>query len=69
MEWHAAGGTMSVYNDNDNFDYVDRKTGKSVHITKNVAIIPTTYRMTYARDYRLLLNEIQLYGDYKRSRE
>ena len=69
MEWHAAGGTMSVYNDNDSFDYVDRKTGKSVHITKNVAIIPTTYRMTYARDYRLLLNEIQLYGDYKRSRE
>ena len=69
MEWKAAGGTLSVYNDHDDFYYTDQDSGKSIHITKNVAIIPTTYKMTYAKDYRLLLNEIQLYGDYKRSRE
>ena len=69
MEWKKAGGTISVYNDNDDFYYTDPGTGQAVHITKNVAIVPSTYRMTYAKDYRLLLNEIQLYGDYKRSRE
>lgn len=69
MEWRKAGGTLSVYNDHDDFDYTDPETGRTVHITKNVAIVPTTYKMTYARDYRLLLDEIQLYGDYKRSRE
>lgn len=69
MEWHLAGGTLSVYNDNDDFDYTDPVTGNTLHISKNVAIVPSTYKMTYSRDYRLLLNEIQLYGDYKRSRE
>ena len=69
MEWRKAGGTLSVYNDHDDFDYTDPETGRTVHITKNVAIVPTTYKMTYAKDYRLLLDEIQLYGDYKRSRE
>lgn len=69
MVWKEAGGTISVYNDNDDFDYQDPASGKSVHITRNVAIVPTTYEMTYAKDYRLLLGEIQLYGDYKRSRE
>ena len=66
MTWHKAGGTISVYNDNDDFYYTDKETGRKVHITKNVAIVPGTYKMTYAKDYRLLLNEIQLYGDYRR---
>ena len=66
MIWHKAGGTISVYNDKDDFYYTDKETGKKVHITKNVAIVPGTYKMTYAKDYRLLLNEIQLYGDYRR---
>ena len=69
MIWRKAGGTISVYNDADDFDYTDPATGKTIHITKNVAIVPSTYVMTYAKDYRLLLNEIQLYGDYQRERE
>ena len=69
MTWIKAGGTMAVYNDNDDFDYTDPESGRVVHCTKNVAIIPTTYKMTYARDYELLLNEIKLYGQYKSERE
>lgn len=68
MVWEKAGGTMSVYNDKADRYYTDSETGQTVHITKNVAIIPTTYRMTYSKDYRLLLNEIQLYSDYQRER-
>lgn len=69
MKWKKAGGTISVYNDNADFDLVDPATEKTVHITKNVAIVPSTYIMSYSKDYRLLLNEIQLYGDYQRERE
>ena len=69
MKWKKAGGTISVYNDNADFNLVDPATGKSVHITKNVAIVPSTYIMSYSKDYRLLLNEIQLYGDYQKERE
>ena len=69
MTWRKAGGTISVYNDADDFDYTDPKSGKTIHIGKNVAIVPSTYVMTYSKDYRLLLNEIQLYGDYQRERE
>lgn len=69
MTWVKAGGTMAVYNDDDDFDYTDPDTGKVVHCTKNVAIIPTTYKMTYAKDYELLLGEIKLYGQYKSERE
>lgn len=69
MIWHRAGGSVSVYNDTDDFYYTDPVSGGQVHITKNVAIVPSTYEMTYSRDYRLLLNEIQLYGDYKREHE
>ena len=67
--WRKSAGTMAVYNDNDNFDFEDPETGNKVHITKNVAIVPTTYEMTYAKDYRRLLKEIDLYGEYKKSRE
>ena len=67
--WKKAGGTMAVYNDNDDFYYTDPETGKQVHITKNVAIIPTTYTLTYAKDYEQLLGEIQLYGEYQSERE
>ena len=69
MTWRKAGGTISVYNDNDNINYTDPETGNIINIGKNVAIIPSTYVMTYSKDYRLLLNEIQLYGDYQRERE
>ena len=69
MTWKKAGGTISVYNDNDDFDYEDPETGKKLHIGKNVSIVPSTYIMSYSKDYSLLLNEIQLYGDYQRERE
>ena len=69
MTWRKAGGTISVYNDADDFDYTDPSTGNTLHIGRNVAIVPSTYVMTYSKDYRLLLNEIQLYGDYQKERE
>ena len=69
MKWVKAGGTQAVYNDADDIDYTDQETGKHLHITKNVAIIPSTYVMTHSRDYALLLNEIQLYKDFRRERE
>ena len=69
MTWRKAGGTISVYNDADDFDYTDPVTGNTLHIGRNVAIVPSTYVMTYSKDYRLLLNEIQLYGDYQKERE
>lgn len=69
MIWKAAGGTQAVYNDNDDWDYTDPETGNDVHISKNVAIIPTTYEMTHSRDYKLLLSEIQLYSEYRREIE
>ena len=69
MTWEKAGGTMAVYNDNDDFDYTDTDTGRIIHIGKNVSIVPSTYTMTYARDYKALLDEIQLYGEYRSEKE
>lgn len=69
MIWSKAGGTLSVYNDNADVIYTDPETGNDIHIKKNVAIVPTTYEMTYSKDYKLLLNQIQLYGDYQKARE
>ena len=69
MKWCKAGGTQAVYNDSDDFIYTDPASGNQVHITKNVAIIPSTYVMTYSRDYMLLLNEIQLYSEFRKERE
>lgn len=69
MVWEKAGGTMAVYNDNDDFYLTDEETGKQVHVTKNVSIIPTTYKLTYSKDYSLLLGEIKLYGQYRSERE
>lgn len=69
MIWKKAGGSISVYNDSDDFEYTDPLTGNIIHISKNVSIVPSTYEMTYSKDYRLLLNEIQLYGDYQKERE
>lgn len=69
MIWRAAGGTTAVYNDHDDFDYQDPETGRTVHIGANVAIIPTTYEMTYSKDYKLLLDSIQLYTEFRKARE
>ena len=69
MIWRKAGGTISVYNDHDDFDYTDPESGKNVHISKNVSIVAGTYEMKYSKDYNLLLGEIKLYGDYQREHE
>lgn len=69
MTWRKAGGSISVYNDADNITYTDPGTGNSLLITKNVAIVPSTYVMQYSKDYSLLLNEIQLYEQYQKERE
>lgn len=69
MKWVKAGGTQAVYNDADDLYYADEETGKKVHITKNVSIIPTTYVMTHSRDYEKLLTEIQLYSEFRKERE
>lgn len=69
MVWRLAGGTMAVFNDSDDFDYTDPESGKTVHISKNVSIVDTTYELTQADDYKQLLSEIKLYGEYKWERE
>ena len=69
MIWKKAGGSMSIFNDHADRWYTDPETGRAVHITKNIAIIPTTYKMTYAKDYRLLLGEIDLYTTFKEAHE
>lgn len=69
MKWVKAGGIAAVYNDDDDFNYTDPETGNSVHIGKNVALVPSTYEMTYEKDYKKLLFELDLYGEYLDKRE
>lgn len=69
MKWEKAGGTIAVYNDADNLDYTDPESGRTIHISKNVSIVPSTYVLTHTRDYMALLNEIQLYREFKKERE
>ena len=64
MIWYKAGGVLAVYNDQDDFDYTDPDTGRVVHIGKNVALCPSSYKMTFDKDYKELLTELQLYGEY-----
>lgn len=69
MKWYKAGGTIAVYKDHDDFDYTDPESGNTIHIGKNVSIVEGTYEMKYSKDYKLLLGEIELYGEYQRKRE
>lgn len=71
MTWVEAGGTASVYNDLDDFVY-NAPDGHSVHITRNVAIVNTTYTLSYAKDYAQLLETIadaKLYAEWRKERE
>lgn len=68
-KWYKAGGVAAVYNDHDDFMYTDPDTGRQVHIGKNVSLVPSTYEMTYAKDYKTLLMELDLYGEYLDKRE
>ena len=69
MKWVKAGGIAAVYNDNDDFNYTDPETGRQVHIGKNVSLVPSTYEMTFEKDYKKLLFELDLYGEYLDRRE
>lgn len=69
MTWRKAGGTIAVYNSKDNLLYTDPVSGNVVHITSNVALVPSTYVMNYSHDYKLLLKDIMLYGEFRRERE
>ena len=63
MIWHESAGSLSVYNDDDNFYYkVDDERG--VMITPNIAILPNTYQMGFSKDYTALLQDVELYGEY-----
>ena len=69
MKWIRAGGIAAVYNDHDDFMYTDPESGRQLHIGKNVALVPSTYEMTFESDYRKLLFELDLYGEYLDKRE
>ena len=69
MKWMKAGGIAAVYNDHDDFMYTDPESGQQLHIGKNVALVPSTYEMTFESDYRKLLFELDLYGEYLDKRE
>lgn len=69
VKWTKAGGVAAVYNDHDDFMYTDPETRRQVHIGKNVALVPSTYEMTYSKDYETLLTELDLYGEYLDKRE
>ena len=61
MIWSKAGGTRAVYNDKvDEHITIEEH---DLHITKNVAIVPT---MEYPDDYEKMLNRISLYGRWKK---
>ena len=63
MIWKESAGSLSVYNDEDNF-YYDCGDGRGVMITPNIAILPNTYEMGFSKDYSKLLQDVELYGEY-----
>lgn len=67
--WEHSGGTMAIYNDKDDIQFIEPQSGFPIHITKNVAIVPRTYRMTFAKDYKDLILNMKLYGEYKEERK
>lgn len=69
MTWYKAGGTAAVYNDNDDFNYKDPATGRTVRITSNVSIVNSTYDLEYSKDYDALLQRLVLYTEYKKRTE
>lgn len=69
MTWVKAGGIAAVYNDHDDFNYTDPASGNQLRITSNVALVPSTYEMTFETDYKKILYEMDLYGEYMDRRE
>lgn len=67
IEFIKAGGTAALYNDDDDFVY--HSPDGDIHITRNVAIIDTTYTMTHEKDYVRLLQELVLFGKWVHDHE
>ena len=65
--WHQSAGTLSVYNDDDNFIY--HAPGGDIQITPNLALLPNTYTMGFSKDYKKLITDIMLYGEFVDRRE
>ena len=65
--WRKSAGTLSVYNDDDDFIY--HTPDGDIHITPNVAILPNTYTLGFAPSYKQLITDIMLYGEYIDKRE
>ena len=55
-----AGKLESVYNDDIDMKYIN-EDGKEIHITRNVALRPTTYNLGVAKDYFFILEDVALY--------
>lgn len=67
MRWVKAGGTMALYNDDDDFLFHvdDGQQIRAVHITKNVTLLDSTYEMGYSQDFENLIRQIEDYGGWK----
>lgn len=52
--FRSAGGLEAVYNDDT--DMIIRRDGHDLRITSNIALVPSTYTLGVAPDYRELLN-------------
>lgn len=55
--WSKAGGTRAIYNDNDT-DIDLQIDGHNLHISSNVAIVPTTYKLSTSIDIEEILKRI-----------
>lgn len=55
--WSKAGGTRAIYNDNDT-DIDLQIDGHNLHISSNVAIVPTTYKLSTSIDIEDILKRI-----------
>lgn len=62
-----AGGNAAIYNDTDDFVYHTEEG--DVHITPNIAIIPSTYTLGYSKSYKALLQGLKLWSEYKKELE
>lgn len=51
--FYEAGGSEAIYNDNADF-YIERE-GHKLHITRNVALIPSTFTLGLTEEYRRLM--------------
>lgn len=55
--FNKAGGTESVFNDNPPMKKI-HKNGIDIEVVSNIAILPSTYTLGLAGDYRRLLNSL-----------